>query len=79
MNIKRIVILGAGSAGLLAALTLRRRTRLDVEIIRSTDIGVIGVGEGRKLRQATEREPGGNGQSLFEKIATIHSVPLYII
>jgi tryptophan halogenase len=46
MNIKRIVILGAGSAGLLAALTLRRRTRLDVEIIRSPDIGVIGVGEG---------------------------------
>ncbi|HET6406727.1 MAG TPA: FAD-dependent oxidoreductase, partial [Chthoniobacteraceae bacterium] len=46
MNIKRIVILGAGSAGLLAALTLRRRTRLEVEIIRSTDIGVIGVGEG---------------------------------
>jgi tryptophan halogenase len=46
MNIKRIVILGAGSAGLLAALTLGRRTRLDVEIIRSTDIGVIGVGEG---------------------------------
>ena len=46
MNIQRIVILGAGSAGLLAALTLRRRTRLDVEIIRSPDIGVIGVGEG---------------------------------
>lgn len=46
MNIKRIVILGAGSAGLLAALTLRRRTRLEVEIIRSPDIGVIGVGEG---------------------------------
>ncbi len=45
--IKKVIVLGAGSAGLLAALTLRRRLpHLTVEVIRSPDIGIIGVGEG---------------------------------
>ena len=46
MRIKRVVILGAGSAGLLAAVTFARRTPLEIEIIRSPGIGIIGVGEG---------------------------------
>ena len=45
--IKNLVILGGGSAGLLAALTLRRLLPpLSVRVIRSPEIGVIGVGEG---------------------------------
>lgn len=45
--IEKVIVLGAGSAGLLAALTLKRKIpRLDVEIVRDPDIGVIGVGEG---------------------------------
>ncbi|MHA3774316.1 tryptophan 7-halogenase [Verrucomicrobiota bacterium sgz303538] len=45
--IKRIVILGGGSAGLLAALTLKARLpALAVRIIRSPGIPIIGVGEG---------------------------------
>jgi len=45
--IKNVVVLGAGSAGLAAALTLKRTLpMLAVRIIRSPDIGVIGVGEG---------------------------------
>ena len=45
--IREVVVLGAGSAGLLAALTLRRRLpHLAVRVIRSPEIGVIGVGEG---------------------------------
>ena len=44
---KHVVVLGAGSAGLLAALTLKRKLRsLDVEIVRDPALGVIGVGEG---------------------------------
>jgi len=45
--VKSIVILGGGSAGLIAAVTLKRRLpELEVRVIRSPEIGVIGVGEG---------------------------------
>ena len=47
MTIQRVLVLGAGSAGLLAAMTLRRKLpQLNVQVVRSPDIGVIGVGEG---------------------------------
>src|SRR5436309_1251682 len=42
-----VVVLGGGSAGFMAAVTLKRMIpRLDVRVIRSRDIGIIGVGEG---------------------------------
>lgn len=45
--IKRILILGGGSAGFIAALALKHRLpHLHISVIRSKDIGVIGVGEG---------------------------------
>lgn len=45
--IKNILVLGAGSAGLLAALSLKRRFQdLNIRIVRSPEIGTIGVGEG---------------------------------
>lgn len=45
--IRSSLVLGGGSAGLLAALTLRKKLpALDVEVIHSGRIGVIGVGEG---------------------------------
>lgn len=45
--IQKVVVLGAGSAGLIAALTLKRRMpALGVRIVRDPSIGVIGVGEG---------------------------------
>lgn len=45
--IERILVLGAGSAGLLSALSLKRKLpQLDVRVVRSPKIGVIGVGEG---------------------------------
>jgi tryptophan halogenase len=45
--IQNLVVLGAGSAGLLAALTLKRLLpTLNVRVVRSPDLGVIGVGEG---------------------------------
>ncbi|MEO8352520.1 MAG: tryptophan 7-halogenase [Chthoniobacteraceae bacterium] len=46
-QIDRVITLGGGSAGCIAALTLKRRLpRLEVIIVRSPEIGVIGVGEG---------------------------------
>ncbi len=45
--IEKAIVLGSGSAGLIAALTLKRRfPRLEVEIVRDPALGVIGVGEG---------------------------------
>jgi tryptophan halogenase len=45
--VKRVIVLGGGSAGFIAAVTLKRRLpQLDVTVLRSADIGVIGVGEG---------------------------------
>jgi tryptophan 7-halogenase len=43
---KDVLVLGAGSAGLLAALAIRRQLpQVSVRVLRSPDIGVIGVGE----------------------------------
>ena len=45
--VNTVLVLGGGSAGFLAAITLKRRLPvLDVTVLRSPDIGVIGVGEG---------------------------------
>ena len=46
-EVRSVLVLGGGSAGLLAALTLKKlHPALDVQMVRSTEIGVIGVGEG---------------------------------
>lgn len=45
--IRRVVILGGGSAGFIGAVTLKRKLpQLEVEVVRSPDLGIIGVGEG---------------------------------
>ena len=45
--IQDILIVGSGSAGLIAALSLKKKIpQVKVRIVRDPDIGVIGVGEG---------------------------------
>jgi tryptophan halogenase len=45
--VDRVIVLGGGSAGFMAALALKRKLpALAVRVIRSKEIGVIGVGEG---------------------------------
>ena len=45
--VKKVIVLGGGSAGFMAAMALRKRLPMvEVLVIRSRDIGVIGVGEG---------------------------------
>ena len=43
---RHVIVLGGGTAGLLAALALLRVGGLRVRMVRSREIGVIGVGEG---------------------------------
>jgi len=45
--IQSVVVLGGGSAGLLAALSLKAYLpKLEFRVIHSREIGIIGVGEG---------------------------------
>ena len=45
--VKRVLVLGGGSAGFIAAITLKAQMPdLPVLVVRSKDIGIIGVGEG---------------------------------
>lgn len=45
--IQNVLVVGSGSAGLIAALSLKKRIpQLGVRIVRDPDLGVIGVGEG---------------------------------
>ena len=44
--IHSVLVLGAGSAGLIAAISIKRKIpQLDVRVVRSPSLGVIGVGE----------------------------------
>ena len=44
---KKICIVGGGSAGLITALILKNRfSELQIDIIKSDKIGTIGIGEG---------------------------------
>jgi tryptophan 7-halogenase len=45
--IREVIVLGGGTAGFLSALTLRiKLPHLRIRIVRSREIGIIGVGEG---------------------------------
>ena len=48
MKVKNITIVGGGTAGLISALILEKKFRnhINIQIIKSDEIGIIGVGEG---------------------------------
>jgi tryptophan halogenase len=45
--IKKLIVLGGGTSGLIAALILKSRfSQMQISVIKSSEIGIIGVGEG---------------------------------
>ena len=45
-QVKSLTVVGGGTAGLIAALILKERSNLNINLIYSSDIGIVGVGEG---------------------------------
>ena len=45
-NVKSLNVVGGGTAGLIAALILKERSNLEVSLIYSSNVGIVGVGEG---------------------------------
>lgn len=45
-NVNSILVVGSGTAGLIAAILLKRKLNLKVDVVYSKNIGIIGVGEG---------------------------------
>ena len=45
-NIKSLIVVGGGTAGLISAIILKKRLNLDLTVIHSKNIGIVGVGEG---------------------------------
>ena len=67
--VKKIIVLGGGTAGFIAALTLKRKLHaLGVLVVRSKDIGTIGVGEGSTpaLTRHLHRELGIGFKKFFD-------------
>jgi hypothetical protein len=45
-QVKSLTVVGGGTAGLIAALILKERSNLDINLVYSSNIGIVGVGEG---------------------------------
>ena len=45
-KVNSILIVGGGTAGLVSAIILKRKLDIDVDVVYSKNIGIIGVGEG---------------------------------
>jgi hypothetical protein len=45
-QVKSLTVVGGGTAGLISALILKERSSINVNLIYSSNIGIVGVGEG---------------------------------
>ena len=45
-NVKKLLVVGGGTAGLISALILKKKLNIQVDVVYSKNIGIVGVGEG---------------------------------
>jgi tryptophan halogenase len=45
-QVKKLLVVGGGSAGLITALILKKKLDIQIDVVHSKNIGIIGVGEG---------------------------------
>ena len=45
-NVKKLLVVGGGTAGLISALILKKRLNIQVDLVYSKNVGIVGVGEG---------------------------------
>ena len=45
-QVQSLTIVGGGTAGLISALILKERSNIEINLIYSSNIGIVGVGEG---------------------------------
>lgn len=45
-NVKSILVAGGGTAGLISAIILKKKLDINIDVVHSKNIGIIGVGEG---------------------------------
>jgi tryptophan halogenase len=45
-NVKKLLVVGGGTAGLISALILKKRLNIKIDLVYSKNIGIVGVGEG---------------------------------
>jgi tryptophan halogenase len=45
-NVKKLLVVGGGTAGLVSALILKKRLNIQVDLVYSKNVGIVGVGEG---------------------------------
>ena len=45
-QVKSLTVVGGGTAGLISAIILKMRCNIDINVIYSSNIGIVGVGEG---------------------------------
>jgi tryptophan halogenase len=44
--VKKLLVVGGGSAGLIAAIILKKALKMQIDVVHSKNIGIVGVGEG---------------------------------
>ena len=72
---KRIVVLGGGTAGWFAAMTMRRiyNPQVEIQVIESSKIGIVGVGEGGLLNFAAALQHNGiDAQEFIRETGATH-------
>jgi len=45
-SVKKLLVVGGGTAGLISAIILRQKLNIEIAVVHSKNIGIIGVGEG---------------------------------